>query len=129
MTDIPEAIQLVGNSEQRMAKQHPRTGVPHDVPGLDFSGRLVAVNGTIGASWLVITIGTFFQPYLSIVEKLLTLCAQHDAQAVMVRRAIDVVKRSRTRRFLFDCIPIPSADSRIRLTTGTRVFDSGFPMF
>ena len=83
------SIQFVGNGEPRMAKQHPGAGVSHDLPGLGPLRRLVAVNGTVGASWLVFAIGTFLQPYLGVVQKLPTLCAQNIAGTVMVSGAID----------------------------------------
>ncbi len=72
-----------------MAKQHLGAGVSHDVPGLIPSSRLIAVNRAVGASWLVFSIGTFLQPYLSIILKFLTRCAQDVPGTVMVSGAID----------------------------------------
>ncbi len=72
-----------------MAKQHPGTGVSHDLSGLSPSSRLIAVNRTVGASWLVFSIGTFLQPHLSIVSKFPTRCAQDVPGTVMVSGAID----------------------------------------
>ena len=86
---LSETIQLVGNSEKRMAKQHLRTGVSHDLPGLSPSSRLIAVNRTVGASWLVFSIETFLQPHLSIVLKFPTRCTQDVPGTVMVSGAID----------------------------------------
>ena len=50
-----------------MAKQHPGSGVLHDLRDLRLSSRLIAVNRTVGASRLIFTIGAFLQPHFSIV--------------------------------------------------------------
>ncbi len=71
-----------------MAKQHLGTGVSHDVPGLSLSNRLIAVNRTVGASWLVFSIGTFLQPQLSIILKFPARYAQDIPGTVMVSGAI-----------------------------------------
>ncbi len=86
---LSETIQLVGKSEYRMAKQHPWSGVAHNLPGLSPSGRLIAVNRAVGASWLVFSIWTFLQPHLSIILKYPTRCAQDVPGTVMVSGAID----------------------------------------
>ncbi len=86
---LSETIQLVGNCESRMAKQHLGTGISHDLPGLSLSSRLIAVNRAVGACWLVFSIGTFLQPQLSIILKFPTRCAQDVPGTVMVSGAID----------------------------------------
>ena len=72
-----------------MAKQHPWTGISHDLPGLSLSGRLIAVNKTVGAGWLVFSIRTFPQPQLSVFQKFQTLCARDVSGTVMVSGTID----------------------------------------
>ena len=92
LTRVPglsETIQLVGNSEKRMAKQHLGTGVSHDLSDLSPSSRLITVNRAVGASWLVFSIGTFLQPQLSIILKFPARCTQDVPGTAMVSGAID----------------------------------------
>lgn len=73
MTDFSESIQLMGNCKYWVAKQHPWTGVAHDLPSLVSSRRFVTVYRAVGASWLLVTIRAFLQPTLGVVEKVLAL--------------------------------------------------------
>lgn len=88
MLCLAKAIQLVGNGEQRMAKQHPRAGISHDRPGLSLASRLVAVNRAVGAGRLVFPVRTLFEPQLGIVEELLARVAQHIARDIVMSGAI-----------------------------------------
>ena len=83
------SVQLVGDREHGMAKQHPGAGVSHDLHGLGPLRRLVAVNGTIGASWFVFAIGTFLQPHIGVVQEFTAIRAQDACRAVVMIRAID----------------------------------------
>jgi hypothetical protein len=71
MTGFSKSIQLVGNGEYWVAKQHPRTGVTHDLPSLVSSRWFVTVNRAVGAGWFFVAIRAFLQPNLGVVEKTL----------------------------------------------------------
>ena len=71
-----------------MPQQHTRTGKAHDRAGLFFTPRLVTVNGTIGAGRLVVSVGAFLQPQLSIIEKLATAFAVSIMVAAVLCTAI-----------------------------------------
>jgi hypothetical protein len=89
MLDSSEAINLMGNSQQRVAQQHAWAGIFHDFFGLGFTSRFVAVNGAIAACRLVFPIRTFLEPHFNIVQKAPTLCAQNATGSVMVIRTKD----------------------------------------
>jgi hypothetical protein len=84
-----KTIQFMSNSEQRMAKQHPRAGISHYLFGLGSSSRLIAVNRAVGTRRLVVSVRTFLKPYLNVVLKFSTRRAQDATRIVMVSRAID----------------------------------------
>ena len=89
MRYFPEAIDLMRNSQPRVAKQHTRAGISHDLFGLSLVGRLEAVNGAVRACRLVVPVRAFLQPHIDIVHKVLTRCTQNAIGSVMVIRAID----------------------------------------
>lgn len=72
-----------------MTKKHSGASITHDLAGLGLSSRLVAVNRTVGAGWLIFPIGTFLQSQLSVVQEFLTRCAQNVVRIVMVSGAIN----------------------------------------
>jgi len=72
-----------------MAKQHPWTSISHDLPGLSLLGWLIAMNRTVGASWLVFSIRTFPQPQLGVIQEFQTRGARDVSGTVMVSGAID----------------------------------------
>jgi len=84
MPGLPKPIQLVGNSEQGVAKQHSRTGVAHDFASFCFSLWLVAVYRAVGAGRFVVAIRTLLQPALGVVQKLSAACAQFPFGLVVV---------------------------------------------
>jgi len=87
--DLTKTIKLVGYGEQRMAQQHSWPGESHDIPGLSFSCRFVAVNWTVSTGWFVFSVGTFLQPQPSVVQELLACRAQGLPGSVVVSIAID----------------------------------------
>jgi len=84
-----KTIQLVGNAKQRMAKQHPGTGVTHDFTSLCPSRWFVAVYWTVGTSWLVVAIRTFSQPKPGVIVKLPALCTQNARRRIVVVGAVN----------------------------------------
>ena len=72
-----------------MTKQHPGTGVSHNFPGLGFSSRLVAVNGTVGAGRFLVPIRTFSKAQLRIIQKFTARLTQTVPIIVMVGGAIN----------------------------------------
>ena len=60
----------------RMAKDHAGTRIPHDLDNFCSHVSFVTVNRAIGTRRFVLLKGTLVQPFLCIVEKLLTFFAQ-----------------------------------------------------
>jgi len=89
MLYFPEAINLMRNSQPRVAKQHTWAGISHYFFGLSFVSRLEAVNRAVRACRLVVPVRTFLEPHINIVHKVLTRCTQNAIESVMVIRAVD----------------------------------------
>lgn len=89
MLDFPQAVQLMRNGQQGVAKQHAWAGISHDLFGLSLASRFVAVNGAVRACRLIFPVRTFLEPHFNIVHKVLTRCTQNAIGSVMVIRAVD----------------------------------------
>jgi hypothetical protein len=69
-------VQKMTDSEERMAADHLRPGVTHDLPDSFSHLRLVTMDGTIGADGFVLAETAGYGPFLGISEQFIAIGAE-----------------------------------------------------
>jgi len=81
---FPVSIGEMKDCQNRMSRQHARTSISHHDPDPLSPRFLVTVDGTLGASWLVVNDRTLVYSLVRITQKFAAIRAETIAMSVMI---------------------------------------------
>jgi hypothetical protein len=70
--DLFFAVKKMKKGQNRVAPEHPGTGIAHDLSCPCLHLFIITVNGTVAAGWLPVAKRAMGQPAFGILEKLMT---------------------------------------------------------